>query len=142
MTRFYCPGCWEDFAEDLDPCPHCGLNIQSFLDSLDRVEKLVVALEHREPSTRLRAAWLLGEAGGSRAVEALVLLATRTKDIYLKVTAIRALGKSGDVAAKPFLEGLAEHPSPWVRQEATEALGRLAAETGVAKEPGARGSSR
>jgi len=62
MTRFYCPGCWEDFAEDLDPCPHCGLNIQSFWDSLDRVDKLVVALEHREPSTRLRAAWPPGPA--------------------------------------------------------------------------------
>lgn len=58
MTRFFCPGCWSDFGEDVSPCPHCGLDIRMFRESKDWIGKLILALEHSEPRTPIRAAWL------------------------------------------------------------------------------------
>lgn len=63
MVHFYCPVCWEELAEDLPQCPRCGAAIHDTWNSKSYLEKLILALNHPEPSTVLRAVWLLGQLG-------------------------------------------------------------------------------
>ncbi|NLH42364.1 MAG: HEAT repeat domain-containing protein [Planctomycetes bacterium] len=101
--RYYCPGCWKDFAEDLAQCPECGLNIRHFYDSKDYCEKLILALSHPERQTPLRAAWILGQRRERRAVSALIELVRRTDDVYIATAAVEALGKIRTPEALAFL---------------------------------------
>jgi HEAT repeats len=124
MVRFFCPGCWEDFAEDTRVCPSCGLRIYEFWEALDHVEKLIVALNHPEPSTPVRAAHLLGRIGDQRAVPALIRAVETTRDVYLARASIRALGEIGSPEAIRFLGSLTGHPARLIGEEAERALSR------------------
>lgn len=117
MARFYCPGCWKDFAEDVTQCPHCGLDILSFWNRKDLVEKLIYALHHPEPGTPIRAAWILGRIKDSRAVPALIALIRETDDVYIARAAVRALGKIGSAEARQCLNTLRNHPAKMIRDE-------------------------
>jgi len=135
--RYFCPGCWEDFAEDLDRCPHCGLNIRTFFASRDYVDKLIVALKHPEPETPGRAAWILGRRRESKAVGPLIELLRKTQDVYTASEAVRALSRIGTPEAMAFLRTLTEHPAGMVRQAVADALAdetRAAADHDKAKE--------
>jgi hypothetical protein len=122
MVRFFCPRCWDDFAEDTSVCPSCGLGIYEFWEPLDHVEKLIVALDHPEPSTPVRAAHLLGRIGDQRAVPALIRTVETTRDVYLARACIRALGEIGSPEAIRFLCGLTAHPARLIGEEAERAL--------------------
>jgi HEAT repeat protein len=106
--RYYCPGCWHDFAADVARCPQCGLDIHGFYASKDYFEKLVLALHHPERQTPRRAAWILGQRRETRAVGALIELARRTDDVYIATAAVEALGKIGTPEALAFVETLAD----------------------------------
>jgi HEAT repeat protein len=118
MVRFYCPGCWNEFAEDVSPCPHCGLDIRAFWGSIDWLDKLILALRHPEPATPIRAAWLLGRSRDGRAVEPLIALVHETSDVYIARAAVRALGEIPDLRAQDFLRSLSDHPVSMIRDEA------------------------
>jgi HEAT repeat protein len=122
MVTFYCPGCWHDFDEDLVRCPDCGLVIHEFWDSKDYFEKLIVALRHPEPTTPIRAAWLLGKIKDPRAVVALIDIVKGTNDLYLAREAVKALGAIDTIQARYFLRTLADHPVRMIRAEACVAL--------------------
>jgi HEAT repeat protein len=92
-VRFYCPCCWHDFERDEAICPYCGLDIRDFWKSKDYVEKLIVALEHPEKETPIRAAWLLGQLKDIRAVPPLIELVRKTEDVYIARAAVQALGE-------------------------------------------------
>jgi HEAT repeat protein len=126
MLTFFCPDCWSDSTEDSPVCPRCGAEIQSW-KSKDFLEKLIIALGHTEPSTPIRAARILGELGGQRAVRALADALPESRDVFLTVEIIRALGRARAEGARPQLEAMLEHPSGWVRREAEAALSRLQA---------------
>ena len=117
MARFYCPGCWKDFAEDVAQCPRCGLDIPGFWNAKDLVEKLIRALHHPEPSTPIRAAWMLGRIGDTRAVSALIDMVRGTGDVYITRAGVRALGKIGSPQARVFLITLLDHPATMIRDE-------------------------
>jgi enolase len=119
--RYYCPGCWHDFAEDLDRCPRCGLDLRAWPDT-DFVDKVIRALTHPEPETPIRAAWILGERRETRAVPALAALLRRTKDVYVATAAVQALGKIGTDEARAGLATAAEHPAMMVRDEVRSIL--------------------
>ena len=127
MTRFFCSGCWADSPEDLAVCPRCGLAIHEAWGGKDRVEKLLLALGHRDASTGLPAAWLLGESGDPRAVAALAAAARSTPDPYLARAAVRALGAIGGAEAAARLDELQQHPARMVRREVKAARQRLTA---------------
>jgi HEAT repeat protein len=91
MVRFYCPVCWKDSAEDLPQCPHCGAEIHDIWGSKSFLEKLLLALNHPEPSTVMRAVWLLGQLGDRRAVEPLERLLESTRDVFVTRAAKVAL---------------------------------------------------
>lgn len=91
MVHFYCPVCWKELADDLPECPHCGAAIHDIWRSKSYLEKLVLALNHPEPSTVMRAVWLLGELGDRRAVESLKRLLETTHDVFVTRAARVAL---------------------------------------------------
>jgi HEAT repeat protein len=122
MITFYCPGCWHDFDEDLVRCPDCGLVIHEFWNSKDYFEKLILALRHPEPTTPIRAAWLLGKIRDPRAVAALIDIVKGTNDPYLAREAVKALGAIDTIQARYFLRTLADHPARMIRAEACVAL--------------------
>jgi HEAT repeat protein len=113
--RFYCPRCWRDFDHDVRRCPHCRLNIEEFWESRDYVEKLILALQHPEKDTPIRAAWLLGRIKDPRAVPPLMALARSTEDVYLARAVVHALGDIGTPACLQFLARLRDHPAKLVR---------------------------
>jgi HEAT repeat protein len=96
MIHFYCPLCWEELDEDRPQCPHCSAYIHKFWKSKNYLEKLIIALDHPEPSTVMRVMWLLGQLGDRRAVEPLKRLLDKTQDIYMRRAAIQTLDKLED----------------------------------------------
>lgn len=125
MVRFFCPGCWTDFGEDLARCPVCELDIHHFWSSKDYVQKLIVALNHPEKGTPVRAAWILGQIRDPRAVDPLMTLVQKTKDVYIAAAAIKALGKIGGLEATNFLKSLQDHPAQIIREAAEAAVRNL-----------------
>lgn len=124
MVHYFCPHCWSDFVEEVAQCPQCGLNIHDFWNSKDRIERLIVALHHRDPETRRRAVWLLGRSKDPRAVPPLLDLIRDAKEVYLVREAVRALGSIDSDAAREFLRTLVHHPAKMVRDEVQETLGK------------------
>jgi HEAT repeat protein len=120
--RWYCPGCWRDFGEDLARCPHCGLDIRAFWDSKDYVDKLILALNHPEPTTPVRASELLGRVRAARAVDPLISLVRASGDVFVVRAAVEALGRIGTPAAHTFLRTLSTHPVQIVQEVAQAAL--------------------
>jgi len=126
--RYFCPRCWADFAEDLATCSRCGADIHAFWDSKDMVEKLILALDHPEPETPIRAAWILGQRREVGAAQALAALVRRTRDIHVAIAAVEALGKIGTPEALGFLRTLSVYPARMVREAAQETLRQHEAE--------------
>ncbi len=120
--RFFCPRCWSDFAEDVVRCPKCGLDIPAFFQSKDYVDRLILALDHPEKATPLRAALILGQLKQPKAVEPLIACVQKTRDVYVIQAAIKALGQIGGPEAIQFLKDLCHHPSLIVREEAAKIL--------------------
>lgn len=83
MVHFYCPVCWKELADDLPQCPRCGAAIHDIWESKSYPEKLILALNHPEPSTVMRAVWLLGQLRDRRAVEPLKRLLETTRDVFV-----------------------------------------------------------
>lgn len=128
MLTYFCPGCWKDFREDLPLCPHCGLDIAGFLKTTDFVDKLILALDHPEKETRLRAAWILGKLREPRAIGPLGRVLATSGDVYLAGEAAAALGKIGTIEARSVLRKSIEHPAQMVRGKIREVLCRLTSE--------------
>lgn len=113
--RHFCPSCGKDFEDEFSRCPACGYDIEGYWSKLDYVDKLILALNHPEPSTPLRAASILGELQDPRAVDTLIAIVRSPNDIYLVREAIRALAKIGTPEAMAFLVTLADHQIKMVR---------------------------
>ncbi len=125
MTTFYCPNCWKEIPEETIRCPACGTDIPHFWSSLSYEDKLIHALGHPEPTTVIRAAWILGERKTTRAVPSLIHLIGRTKDPYIIREAARTLAKIGTPPSRKALEQLARHPVSMIRREAKILLDRF-----------------
>jgi len=128
MLRFFCPGCWSDFIEDHPQCPKCGLRIHALLKSKDYVGKLILALNHPEQGTAIRAAWILGRLRTPRAVEPLRQLLEATQDVYIATAAASALGEIGGSQAQEVLCAFADHPALMVREEIQRILAQTVPE--------------
>jgi soluble P-type ATPase len=120
---YFCPNCWSDFVENLTHCPCCGQNIEEFWQTKDFVEKLIVALDHPEPETPIRAAWILGKLREERAIDPLISLIERTQDVYIACEAIKALSQLDNRRTRQFLKNIENtHPAAMVRNSATAAV--------------------
>ncbi len=116
--RFYCTNCWAEAPETAAVCPRCGDDIAARQARADFVDKLIAALRHPEPTTPIRAAWILGQRRERRAVPALIQLARESADPFIIEAAIAALARSDDERAQETVRRAATHPSPRVRRAA------------------------
>jgi HEAT repeat protein len=125
---FYCPSCWAEIAESATVCRHCHTDLSQRISQADYVDKLIVALRHKEPMTPVRAAWVLGERHEERAVPALAKIVKKTQDASLVESAVEALGKIGGDVASAAVRGATQHSSLRVRVKAREVLQRIEAQ--------------
>jgi HEAT repeat protein len=86
------------------------------------IEKLIRALDHPEPQTPVRCAWILGQLQARAAVATLVRLVRESSDPYLLEAAVEALGKIGDSRALETLQWAIKNGALRVRQRAAAAL--------------------
>lgn len=121
MTAF-CPHCWAEVAPGTQVCPHCHTELAA--GAGDYLAKLIAALEHPEPLTRRRAAYVLGLLRDPGAVEALAAVLAGPADPYVKGEAAHALRAIGGERARDILRGVArdETQSVMVRRIAAAAL--------------------
>jgi HEAT repeat protein len=132
----YCTGCWAEISTGDTVCLKCGANAITDPRSFD--EKLLGALNHPLPETRVRICWLAGRRRMREAVPALLRL-LGDPDLYVRMTVLEALGEIGEVATIPVLEAAARERSVLIQKAARQALLRIHGRK--EKEP-ARSSSR
>lgn len=123
--KLYCPRCWHELSSKATACPACGGHCAQLSDEQSYVEKLIAALNHPEPRTPVRAAWILGQLRATVAVPALIEVVRESDDFYLIEAAVEALEHIGDPASRPVLTWAAAHGALRVRRAAERALKQL-----------------
>lgn len=133
---YYCPHCWATTSPEAESCPTCGAIIDDA--EADIIAKYIAALNHPQPETRLRVAWLLGRMQANRAVPALLAIVRgrgqADRDPYLLSAAVKSLAQIGDRRVAPELAALLVDPevSFMARLEAVDALVHLGGATAEA----------
>jgi HEAT repeat protein len=89
MTHF-CPNCWKEIPRTSECCPYCNADLTT-LDGASFQEKLIRALRHPEPETRMRAVEILGELKSPEARTPLRELLKLADDPFLIGGIIKAL---------------------------------------------------
>lgn len=124
---FFCPNCGSDIKEKEIICPKCRTEIGP-LDQRNYFEKLVGALRHPEATTKIRAAYILGEIGDQRAIQPFCDILDQSWNMenlfFLREIAF-ALGKIDGDEAVPALVRMLTHPSIIIRESALKALGEI-----------------
>lgn len=119
---FYCPSCWCESTESIGVCPHCNVDVERLTQEQDYVQKLIAALNHPEPETPIRVAWILGVRGETRAIPRLSRLVQESQDPYIVAAAVEALGKIGDPAGLEAVRFALRHGGVRVRNKARRAI--------------------
>jgi len=123
-VTYFCPVCWAEMAAEQMICGRCRADLRAW-EGKGYVEKLIAALRHPEPTTPLRAAWLLGRLRARDAVLPLMELARSSPDLFLREAAVEALGRIGDPRSLELLRALARSDSVLVRRAARRALAMI-----------------
>jgi len=124
---FFCPRCWSRVRENERICPECKAEIIP-LDQRSYFEKLVGALHHPEATTKMRAAYILGEIGDKRAIKSLVDVidqAWETESLFFLQEIAIALGKINGDEVVPALVHLLGHPSFLIRDATLKSLSKV-----------------
>jgi HEAT repeat protein len=119
---FYCPACWREIPQVARDCPHCTIDVERLASARAYPAKLIAALDHPEPTTRVRAAWILGIRRERSAVARLTRLVLESEDPYLVEAAVEALGRIGDRAGLRAVAFAARHGGARVRERARQAI--------------------
>ncbi len=109
-------------------CPHCHADISERISQANYTDKLIAALRHKEPTTPVRAAWILGERHEEKAVPALAKIVKKARDAFVVESAVEALGKIGGSAATTAVRTATQHSSLRVRVKAREVLRQIESE--------------
>ena len=127
---FYCPNCWSRVKENEKVCHECQADIEP-LDHRSYFEKLVNALNHSERTTRIRAAYILGELGDRRAIKSFAEVVNKPRgieDVFSTEMIAIALGKVDGEETLSILIRLMDHPSFLVRRAALNSVSRFTSE--------------
>jgi HEAT repeat protein len=124
----FCTACWLKTRMDAAACSCCGAQLEK--DPRAYEEKLEAALHHHLPPARSRICWVLGDHGGPGAIS-LLLRMLDDEDVYVRIAALKALGRIGDITVLPVLENAATHPSLIIRLAANQALQSVRRNTGT-----------
>ncbi len=92
---FFCPHCWSEIQEETEICPFCGTHISKESEKSFK-DKLISALNHPEPKTRMRAVNILGKLRDRKAAPALTERLEKEKDAFVLSEIILALGMMND----------------------------------------------
>lgn len=122
-----CPRCGAPVSACDRICRRCGHDIDRECEQAGHLAKLIRALRHPEPTTPIRAAWILGRIGIAEALPALINVAEHGPDVFIREAAIEALGHLGDPRAAPVLRALRREGSILIRKAAIRALATLGA---------------
>lgn len=115
---FFCTQCWREVPPTATICPQCGDDIARRQSAADYTDKLIAALGHPEPTTPLRAAWILGRRRERRAVPELVRLTRTSSDAFAVAAAVQALAAIGGAEAEAIVEWARRQPAAVVRPAA------------------------
>jgi hypothetical protein len=138
MPVRFCITCWAENLMDATTCWNCGKPLAAReSNGITYVDKLLAALHHPEPETRVRAAMILGtvaDPGDARVCRALVSVLAldaperATHDAGLQTAAARSLGQLGACETSAQLRELAMRDTmPLIAGlGAVEALAQLA----------------
>jgi HEAT repeat protein len=118
----YCTECWAQISTRDAACSKCGTNVITDPRSFD--EKLLSALNHPLPETRVRICWLTGRRRMRQAVPGLLRL-LRDPDLYVRLAVLEALGEIGEVSTVPIIEAATREKSVLVQKAARQALRRI-----------------
>lgn len=139
---YFCPVCWAEVVANQQICGQCGADTERAWEGKGYVEKLMAALRHPEPTTPIRAAWLLGALRAREAVPLLMELAQSSPDLFLREAAVEALGRIGGPGPVELLRALAHSESVLVRRAASRALAMVGGPEPGADPAGSEGSGR
>jgi HEAT repeat protein len=128
----YCTECWAQISARDAACPKCGTNVITDPRSFD--EKLLSALNHPLPETRVRICGLTGRRRMRQAVPGLLRL-LRDPDLYVRLTVLEALGEIGEVSTIPILEAAALERGVLLQKAARQALRRIRTEQDTNRAP-------
>lgn len=131
---FYCPSCWRESSECIRVCPHCKVDVERLTLEQDYVQKLIAALDHPEPQTPIRVAWILGVRRETRAVSHLSRLVQESEDPYIVEAAVEALGRIEDPAGLEAVRFASQHGGVRVREKARHALDLIQGKTSLHQE--------
>jgi phosphoserine phosphatase len=124
MLTFYCPSCWKKTSSDLTICPECGYDLSDF-SSLSYEEKLLRALHHPVPASRMVAIQTLGELHCQLALSELEkTLKNLQEDVYTLREIVIAIAKIPGEDSRVLLKEAARHLYALVRHKAEELLNR------------------
>ena len=123
-VTYFCPASWREIPPGISVCTVCRADLIAE-DAKPFIEKLRRALNHPEPQTAVRAAWILGERRETVAVDDLIQTLEDTRDIFLAEAAAEALGKIGDPKATESLRHADGTGAVRVRCAARRAILRL-----------------
>jgi hypothetical protein len=98
--------------EDARQCSHCGADLGIDVSYED---KLVGALRHPVPETRLLAVQLLGEIHSNRAVSEFARILAEELDPYLLRGVLTALALINSDVSRRLIQQTASHPFHTVR---------------------------
>ena len=103
-------------------CPNCGYDLSDF-SSLSYEEKLLLALRHPVPESRMVAIQTLGDLHSQPAPPELVkILRDLQEDVYILREAVIAIAKIPGENSKTILKEAVQHPYALVRYKAEELM--------------------
>jgi len=123
MVRYFCRNCWNEISQRQSVCYCCGAD-QRELDGETFIAKLIRALDHPEPQTPIRAAYVLGKLKMREAIPALIAAVHSNHDFYVVAAAIEALGEIGDRSVIKVIQELLQQNHPLPVREAAERVFR------------------
>lgn len=118
----FCTHCWKETTSDRKTCPYCGNNLE--LDSRSFESKLVSALDHPLPETRIRICWLIGRNHIDMAAKKLMVMSQSDPDMFVRRAAVEGLSHLSSPEIGQFLECLLAENNAWLRRSVEEALRR------------------
>lgn len=116
----FCTHCWKETTSDKSVCPYCGSNLE--LDKRSFEAKLVSALDHPLPETRVRICWLIGKNQIDSAAEKLMSMSESDPDMFVRRAAVEGLTHLSSPGIEQFLQHLQTENNAWLRSSIGEGL--------------------
>lgn len=130
--HYFCPNCFAEipWEQRKAACPRCHTDAATWQQGLSFDERLIHALKHPNPTTRMMTIITLGNHRLPAAADALVACAFASpSDVVQDLEIIRSLNKLPDgITKSTALRRLTTHPAKSVRRAARASLGEPWAE--------------